>query len=96
MSQLNNEISQLNNEIKNQFLFEFGENIRKIRIQKKLSQTELASRINNDAKKISRIECGLYNFGVASILILAKALDVEITQLFDIKNIEFLKNHIWE
>ena len=89
-------MSQLNNKIKDQFLIEFGENLRKIRIQKKLSQNELASRINNDAKKISRIECGSYNFGVSSILILAKALDVEVIQLFDIKNIKFLKNHIWE
>jgi len=87
---------KINEEIMQRFLIEFGENFKKIRLKKKLSQTIIASRINGDEKKIGRIERGEYNFGIASILILAYALDVKVCELISIDNIEFLKTHIWE
>ena len=89
-------MSNLNKKIQKKFLIEFGENIRRIRRQKKLTQIDLALRINGDVKKISRIECGLYNFGTASNLILAQALEVEVKILFEIKNIKFYQKHIWQ
>ena len=67
-----------------------------IRKNKKLSQIDLAMRINGDDNKIGRIERGEYNFKVASLLVIAQALDVEVTELFEIKEINFLKNNILE
>lgn len=89
-------MQKLNEEIKQKFLLEFGRNVRKIRKHKKLSQYDLAFRINGDEMKISRIERGLYNFGISSLLILAKALEVEVIELFKIEDIKFLQNNIWE
>lgn len=86
----------LNEKIKEEFLIEFGENIRKIRKQKNLTQTDLALRINGDVKKISRIERGMYNFGIASVLILAQALEINVCKLFEIDNIEFFQKQIWK
>ena len=61
-----------------------------------MSQIDLAMRINGDDNKIGRIERGEYNFKVASLLVIAQALDVEVTELFEIKDINFLKNNILE
>lgn len=85
----------LNQKIKDEFLIEFGKNIKRIRKQKNLTQTDLALRINGDEMKISRIERGLYNFGVASTLIIAQALEVEVKELFEIENIKYFQNFIW-
>lgn len=85
----------LNEKVKQDFLKDFGENVRKIRKKKKMTQLELAARINGDEMKISRIERGLYNFGVSSILILAKALEVEVCDLWDIKQLDFYSKRIW-
>ena len=87
---------QQNEEIRNQFLIEFGKNVKKIRQKKKLTQIDLAMRINGDNNKIGRIERGEYNFKVSSLLVIAQALDVEITELFKIESLKFLKNNILE
>ena len=87
-------MKQQNEEVKDQFLVEFGKNVKKIRKEKKLSQLDLAMRINGDDKKISRIERGEYNFGIASLLIVAQALEVDLSELFNIKNIDYFKNNI--
>lgn len=89
-------MKQLNEKIKNEFLVEFGLNVRKIREQKNLTQTELANRINGDAKKISRIELGRYNFKISTLLIIAEALDVDVSELFNISNIDYLKQNIYK
>ncbi len=87
---------KLNEEVKKQFLIEFGKNLRKIRKQKKMSQTNLAMRINGDIQKIGRIERGEYDFKISSILILANVLEISVEQLIGFKNINNLKKLIWE
>lgn len=89
-------MKQQNKEIKDLFLIEFGKNVKRLRKKKKLTQIELANRINGDAKKISRIEKGEYNFGIASLLIVAQVLEVDLLELFNIKNIDYFKNNILE
>lgn len=86
----------LNKKIQQQFLEEFGENIKRIRIKKNLTQTDLALRINGDVTKIGRIERGEYNFGITSLLILAKAFEVDVLELLKIKNRKYYQKHIWE
>jgi len=81
---------------KSLFLEELGKNVKKIRKIKKLTQIDLAMRINGDDNKISRIERGLYNFNVTSLLVLANALEVTLNELLDIKNIDFLIKTILE
>lgn len=87
-------MKEQNEKIKNQFLIEFGKNVREIRKNKKLTQIELAMRINGDNNKIGRIERGAYNFKISSLLIIAQALEVEVVELFNIKDLNLLKNRI--
>jgi transcriptional regulator with XRE-family HTH domain len=89
-------MQKLNEDIKQKFLNEFGKNVRKIRKCQKLTQVELALRINRDDKKISRIERGLYDIKLTSLLIIAKALQVSVSELINLKNINLLQEHIWE
>ena len=89
-------MATLNKNIKQQFLDEFGKNLRAIRKQKDLTQVDLALKINGDESKIGRIERGLYDFRISSLLILAKSLEIKVEDLFKIENLEFLKKHIWE
>jgi len=87
---------KLNEEARKQFLIEFGKNLRKIRKRKKMSQTDLAMKINGDVQKIGRIERGEYDFKISSILILANVLEISVEELIGFKNINNLKNLIWE
>ncbi len=87
---------EINNTVKNEFLIRFGENVKRLRKQKRLSQKQLADRINGDVTKISRIERGEYDFKMSSALILANALDVQICELFNFEEIAFLQKNIWE
>ena len=89
-------MKQQNKKIKDLFLIEFGKNVKRLRKKKKLTQIQLANRINGDVKKTNRIEKGEYNFGIASLLIVAQVLEVDLTELFNIKNIDYFKNNILE
>ena len=89
-------MTQLNKSIKQEFLKALGENIKRIRIEQTLTQQELALKINSDISKISRIERGLYNFGILSVLILAQALNTELNELLNINNIGYFRKHILE
>ena len=71
--------------IKHEFLIEFGQNIRRIRKEQQLTQKELAHRLNADRQKISRLECGLYDFQMSSLLLIAEALGVEMWVLLKLK-----------
>ena len=87
---------QQSKKIQDLFLKEFGENIKKIRKRKKLTQMDVAMRINGDASKISKIERGVYNFNFTSFLVIAQALDVKLHELIAIENIDFFIKNILE
>ena len=72
-----------NYRIDNDFLKTFGSNLRKIRMEKGLTQEELAHKANMTFPQIGRLERGEINSGLSIISDLAKALEVEPKKLFD-------------
>lgn len=61
------------------FLIAIGEKIRTIRLEKGMSQTELALACKNDLdySQISRMERGVVNFSISYLKIVAEALEVK-------------------
>lgn len=59
-----------------------GENIKKIRRAKNFTQVQLSEIVGMDFKNLSRIETGHIYPGADNIEVLAKALDVEVWELF--------------
>jgi transcriptional regulator with XRE-family HTH domain len=61
----------------------FGTNLKKIRLQKKISQEELSYQSDLDISQIGRIERGSVNTSICVIQRIAKALNIEMKELFD-------------
>ena len=61
----------------------FGDNFRRIRKQKKLTQEELAFKSGIAFSSVVRIEQGQLNTTVCTIVKLAEALEIEKGQLLD-------------
>lgn len=66
-------------------ILEFGANVKKIRVKKRLTQLELANLCGLDIRTIQRIENGQITIKMPIIFILAETFAVPITALF--KNI---------
>lgn len=64
---------------------EFGEHFRKIRRSQKFTQKSLAHEADIEISQISRLENGITNPTVTTILILAKAMKIPASVLFDYK-----------
>ncbi|WP_145602785.1 helix-turn-helix domain-containing protein [Yersinia intermedia] len=60
----------------------FGERVRNIRLEKKISQEELALTANLDRTYISGVERGKRNLSVVNIYKIAYALGIETKELF--------------
>jgi transcriptional regulator with XRE-family HTH domain len=60
-----------------------GENLRKIRLEKNLSQQELCDEADIPLSQIGRIERGEVNTTISTILALSNALEVEPKALLD-------------
>ncbi|ANI88652.1 hypothetical protein A9P82_04730 [Arachidicoccus ginsenosidimutans] len=60
----------------------FGENLRKIRNEKKMTMMELAFEADIEYSQIAKIERGVTNTTISTVYILAKALDVKPNELF--------------
>jgi len=58
-----------------------GENLRKLRLQKKLSQGDLAKALNVDRAYISNIENGRMNPTLSTLEKIAKALNISSSKL---------------
>lgn len=54
----------------------FGERVRKQRVKMKLTQAALARRVGRTAADIERIESGLVNVKLVTLVRLARALDI--------------------
>lgn len=65
------------------FLKQFGNNLRELRIQKGLTQEDLAFEAELDLTQIGRIERGVTNTSISIAYKLAKALKVNVKQLFE-------------
>lgn len=70
------------------FIKEFGENLRRIRLNKKLSMQTLAHIINVEYSQISRIELGKINTTISTAYEIAKALEVPLNELFNFQILE--------
>lgn len=67
---------------KNKELEEFGRRVKEFRLQKRLSQQELADRVGYKGKDmISRIESGQTNIPMPKAIEIAQALGVKISDL---------------
>jgi len=64
------------------FIIEFGKNLRKIRKSKDFTQQDLANDIDVEISQISRIERGIINTSISTANSLAKALKIEVFELF--------------
>ncbi|MGE8525925.1 helix-turn-helix domain-containing protein [Chryseobacterium rhizosphaerae] len=65
------------------FLTSFGKRIETLRNEKKLSLRQLSQNCDIDYSDISKIEKGLRNIQMSTVLELAKGLNVTIKELFD-------------
>ena len=61
----------------------FGQHLADIRKEKKLSLRDVSSACNIDNSKIAKIEKGMVNITVTTILELAAGLDIHPKKLFD-------------
>ena len=68
------------------FVEKFGKKIREVRINANLSQEMLANDANIPINQVGRIERAEINTSLNTIYKLAKALNIEIKELFDFKN----------
>lgn len=59
-----------------------GNNVRRLRLERKLSQEALAAKIGADRAYLSSIERGLQNMTIVRVSELAIALDVAFVELF--------------
>ncbi len=64
-------------------LIAFGNNLRKLRQAKKLSMEVLSYEVDVDLSQIYRIEKGLINPTLSTLHAIAKALDLNLKDLFD-------------
>jgi transcriptional regulator with XRE-family HTH domain len=71
--------------VESELLLKFGKKVREIRQQKGLSQEQLAHIANVHRTYIGMIERAEKNITLINIYKIAKALEVEITDLFDEK-----------
>jgi transcriptional regulator with XRE-family HTH domain len=67
------------------FLILFGKNLKRIRIEKGMSQEDIAFNSKISVNQIGRIERAEINTGLSTIFELAKTMKVEIKELFDFK-----------
>lgn len=58
-----------------------GNQIKKYREQRHLSQAELAEMVGTNQKHLSRIECGYHSVNFTTMVAIAKALNVSIDSL---------------
>lgn len=61
---------------------EFGENLRRLRLQKGLSQGDLAAEIDMSTNAVSEIERGITDTSLTTIVKIAKGLGIDPGELF--------------
>lgn len=71
-----------------EFIKAFGKNLRRIRLEKKMSQEFLADEIGIPTNQVGRIERGEINTSISTANAIASVLNIKLTELFDIKEKE--------
>ena len=65
------------------FIRDFGMNLKALREERNLSQTKLEAIAGMSKNQIWRIENGEVNTTISNLVLLAKALELEIPELFE-------------
>lgn len=73
----------------NHYLQAFGNNLRKVRLAKGLSQEDLADKADSVLSQIGRIERGERAPNILTVKKLAEALELNPGDLFDFKSSDF-------
>ena len=72
------------NNIRNKaYIIAFGEHLKKLRLNKKLSRETLAAYADIETMQIYRIEKGKVNTTISTVYAIAKALEVQPKKLMD-------------
>lgn len=66
----------------NALQIEVGKRIQKIRIEKNISQQDLAAKCNFEKSNMSRLEAGRANATLSTLEIVSKALEVDVIEFF--------------
>lgn len=72
------------------FFTNLGRKISRMRKDKKLSQAEFAVLMNRDINTLSKIERGVINPKITTLINVAKALDVSLIELLNIDNLKVI------
>ncbi len=67
----------------NDKLIKLGLKVREIRLEKSLSQTDLAFKIGKDQPSINRLEKGKINPSILYLLEIANGLEISVSKLLD-------------
>lgn len=68
--------------MKNSLQIEVGKRIQQIRIEKNISQQDLAAKCNFEKSNMSRLEAGRSNATLSTLETVCKALGINIIELF--------------
>lgn len=68
--------------MKDSIQIQVGKRIQKIRIEKNISQQDLAAKCNFEKSNMSRLEAGRANATLSTLETVSKALGIEIVELF--------------
>lgn len=71
--------------MENALQIKVGKRIQQIRIEKEMSQQDLAAKCNFEKSNMSRLEAGRANATLTTIQIVANALNVQAIELFRFK-----------
>lgn len=69
--------------MRNSLQIKVGKRIQEIRIEKNLSQQDLAAKCNFEKSNMSRLEAGRANATLSTLEIVSKALEVDVIELFN-------------
>lgn len=72
------------------FFTNLGRKISRMRKEKKLSQAEFAVLMNRDINTLSKIERGVINPKITTLINIAKALDISLIELLNIDNLKVI------
>ncbi len=64
-------------------LKKFGKHLKNLRIEKKISQEDLANESDLSLSQISRIERGIISSSLSQLISISKSLNISLSQLFD-------------
>ena len=68
--------------MKNSLQIKVGKRIQEIRIEKNLSQQDLAAKCNFEKSNMSRLEAGRSNATLSTLEVVSTALEVDVIELF--------------